>query len=113
MMSDVSTIPRVHLDAFEQLAPSVRSFLVESQRRVIDHCARLLAAEDLTEDHRNRLTRLAGVAKAELQRLVEQVSAVPSVTSDPFWPGPSPGRKSAAHLGNRRLALGRFFHRSS
>jgi hypothetical protein len=70
-MSDVATIPRARQDAFERLAPSVRSFLAESQRRVIRHCERLLAAHDLAADYRNRLTGLAGVAEAELQRLVD------------------------------------------
>lgn len=49
--------------------PSVRYFLVESQRRVIEHCWRLLKAQDLAAEHRRRLTRLAEMAEAELQRL--------------------------------------------
>ena len=32
---------------------------------------RLLAAHDLAANYRNRLTRLAGVAEADLQRLVD------------------------------------------
>jgi hypothetical protein len=44
-------------------------FLVESQRRVIEHCERPLAAHDLAADYRERLTRLAEVAEADLQRL--------------------------------------------
>jgi hypothetical protein len=40
-------------------------FLVESQRRVIEHCERLLGAHDLTADYRERLTRLTEVAEAD------------------------------------------------
>jgi hypothetical protein len=69
-MSDFSTSLTVRQDAFEQLAPSVRSFLVESQHRVIEHCGRLLSAGDLAADHRHRLTRLVTIAEAELQHLV-------------------------------------------
>ena len=48
--------------------PSVRPFLAESQRRVIDHCRRLLKAQDLATEHRERLIRLVELAEAELQR---------------------------------------------
>jgi hypothetical protein len=48
---------------------SVRSFLVESQRRVVEHCRRLLKAQDLAAEHRQRLTRLVELAEAELHRL--------------------------------------------
>ena len=54
--------------AFER-PRSVRSFLVESQRRVIEHCMRLLKAQDLAAEYRQRLTRLVELAEAELQRL--------------------------------------------
>jgi hypothetical protein len=68
-MSDFLTDVRSpETPVFESL-PSVRSFLVESQRRVIEHCGRLLKAQDLAAEHRQRLIRLAGLAKAELQRL--------------------------------------------
>lgn len=70
MMTPDSTMPRARQDAFEHLAPSVQSFLVESQRRVIEHCERLLAAYDLAADYRDRLTRLAEVTEADLQRLI-------------------------------------------
>jgi hypothetical protein len=40
-----------------------------SQRRVIEHCRRLLKAQDLAAEHRQRLTRLVGLAETELQRL--------------------------------------------
>jgi hypothetical protein len=70
-MTEFSTSNRIQQDVFERLAPSVRSFLVESQRRVIEHCGRLLTAQDLAADHRHRLTRLAGIAEAEMQRLLD------------------------------------------
>jgi hypothetical protein len=54
---------------FESL-PSVQSFLVESQRRVIQHCRRLFKAQDLAAEHRQRLTRLVDLAEVELQRLL-------------------------------------------
>jgi hypothetical protein len=49
--------------------PTWQSFLVESERRVIGHCLRLLAAPDLTAEHRQRLTRLVAAAETELQHL--------------------------------------------
>jgi hypothetical protein len=48
---------------------SVQSFLVESQRRVIEHCRRLLKAQDLVAEHHQRLIDLVDMAEAELQRL--------------------------------------------
>jgi hypothetical protein len=54
---------------FQQLPPNVRSFLFESERRVIEHCLRLLRARDLAGDHRERLIRLAKLAETHLQRL--------------------------------------------
>ena len=54
---------------FEQLPPSVRSFLTESERKVVKHCLRLLQLPDLSTDHRRRLVRLAGLAETHLQRL--------------------------------------------
>jgi hypothetical protein len=61
---------------FQQLPPSVRSFLFESERRVIDHCLRLLRARDLPGDHRQRLIRLAKLAETYLQRLEGNQSIV-------------------------------------
>ena len=49
-------------------APGVQSVLIESQRR-IEHCRRLLKAQDLAAEHRQRLTRLVELTEAELQRL--------------------------------------------
>jgi hypothetical protein len=52
----------------------VRRFLIESERRVIVHCRKLLDDQNLpTEDHR-RLTRLLGQAEARLQALASQAA---------------------------------------
>jgi hypothetical protein len=69
-MSDLLTSVRVppETPVFER-HPNVRSFLIESQRRVIEHCMRLLKAQDLAAEHRQRLTRLVQMAEAELQSL--------------------------------------------
>jgi hypothetical protein len=69
-MSDLLTSDRLPpaTPVFEQL-PSVESFLVESQRRVIEHCRRLLKYQDLAAEHRQRLTRLVELTEAELPRL--------------------------------------------
>jgi hypothetical protein len=70
IMSDFPTSLRVppETPAFER-PRSVRSFQVESQRKVVEHCRRLLKAHDLAAEHRQRLTRLVEMAEAELQRL--------------------------------------------
>ena len=49
------------------------AFLMESQRRVISHCERLLPANDLTSEDRARLVRLAqcprsGTGPSDLRR---------------------------------------------
>jgi hypothetical protein len=54
---------------FEPRPPIVRTFLIESERRVIGHCLRLLAAPDLSTEHRQRLTGLVAAAETELRRL--------------------------------------------
>lgn len=51
------------------LPQTVRAFLMESERRVLLHCQRLLARENLPDDERQRLTQLAVAAEQELQRL--------------------------------------------
>ena len=70
IMSDLLTTVRFppETPVFER-PHSVRSFLVESQRRVVEHCRGLLKAQDLAAEHRQRLTRLVEMAEAELQRL--------------------------------------------
>ena len=50
------------------LPETVRAFLVESERRVLLHCQKLLA-QDLPGDERQRLLRLADAAEREVQRL--------------------------------------------
>ncbi|MBR0914372.1 MULTISPECIES: hypothetical protein [Bradyrhizobium] len=44
-------------------------YLIESQRRVISHCERLLPASDLAPEDRARLMRLRNDAEAQLARL--------------------------------------------
>ena len=49
-------------------------FLIESERRVIVHCRKLLDDQNLpTEDHR-RLTPMLGQAEARLQDLASQAA---------------------------------------
>ena len=47
----------------------VRRFLIESQRRVIAHCRKLLQAQALTFTERGRLSRVLGAAETELEFL--------------------------------------------
>jgi hypothetical protein len=47
----------------------VRRFLIESERRVIAHCYKLLEREGLSFTERGRLNRLLSRAEAELQSL--------------------------------------------
>jgi hypothetical protein len=69
-MSNVLTSVRFSPEKpVSERSPGVQSFLVESQRRVIEHCRRLLQAQDLAAEHRQRLTRLVELTEAELQRL--------------------------------------------
>lgn len=49
--------------------PGVKSFLIRSERKVIEHCGRLLKANELTSEDRRRLTRLVDLVETELQRL--------------------------------------------
>ena len=51
------------------LPEAVRAFLVESERRVLLHCQRLLVQDDLPDEARKRLDRLALGAERELHRL--------------------------------------------
>jgi hypothetical protein len=64
------TLPQSESAVFERLPPRVRTFLIESERRVIEHCIRLLALRDLTLEHRQRLSRLVGLVEAQSQGLV-------------------------------------------
>jgi hypothetical protein len=51
------------------LPESVRAFLLESERRVLSHCRKLLTQDNLPPDERQRLLRLATEAEDEIQRL--------------------------------------------
>ena len=51
------------------LPESVRAFLIESERRVLLHCQKLLARDNLPDNERQRLLRLTAAAREELQRL--------------------------------------------
>jgi len=51
------------------LPESVRAFLMESERRILLHCQRLLVQDNLPSDERQRLLRLAAAAEEEIQRL--------------------------------------------
>lgn len=53
------------------LPESVRAFLIESERRVLLHCQKLLA-QDPSDDERQRLLRLAQAAEQEVQRLADR-----------------------------------------
>ena len=50
------------------LPETVRAFLIESERRVLLHCQKLLAQDNLPDGERQRLQRLAA-AEEEMQRL--------------------------------------------
>jgi hypothetical protein len=53
----------------EPTTEQVRRFLIESERRVVLHCRKLLGAKSLSFEHRRRLTQVLGAAETELQRL--------------------------------------------
>jgi hypothetical protein len=72
------TLPQSESAVFERLPPSVRTFLIESERRIVEHCIRLLALPDLTLEHRQRLSRLVGLVEAQSQGLVTGRRAVSS-----------------------------------
>jgi len=76
----------------ERIAPpagdQVGRFLIESKRRVIVHCRKLLDDQNLpTEDHR-RLTRLLGRAEARLQDLASQTAVQEENWTKIFFGGP-------------------------
>ena len=48
---------------------TARRFLIESERRVIVHCQKLLAANNLPDEHRQRLGRLLEQARDQLRRM--------------------------------------------
>jgi len=51
------------------LSETVRTFLIESERRVLLHCEALLVQDNLPGHERQRLLRLAAAAEEEIQRL--------------------------------------------
>ena len=53
-------------------ADRTRRFLVDSERRVILHCKKLLGEPDLPFEERRRLTRLLNEAEARLQGFASQ-----------------------------------------
>jgi len=57
-----------HADA--PLDDHVRRFLMESERRVVLHCRRLLDDQNLPAEERRRLMRLHGAAEERLECLV-------------------------------------------
>jgi hypothetical protein len=53
----------------EPRTEQVRRFLIESERRVVLHCRKLLSQGSLSFEHRRRLTKVLSEAETELQRL--------------------------------------------
>lgn len=51
------------------------AFVIESQRRVVSHCEKLLAAGDLPPVARDRLSRLLSEAEGELRQLTRAEAA--------------------------------------
>ena len=51
------------------LPETVRAFLIESEQRVLLHCQKLLAQDNLPDGERQRLLRLTAAAQEEVQRL--------------------------------------------
>ena len=63
------------LHAFADARPfpdSVQGFLVKSERRVLEHCQRMLKLKGLAHDRRQTLLRLEAAARRNLDRLEEQ-----------------------------------------
>jgi hypothetical protein len=52
-----------------ELPETVRTFLIERERRVLSHCQKLLADDNLPRDERRRLLRLSAAADQQMQRL--------------------------------------------
>ncbi len=57
------------LKSVEPEGKELRRFLIESERRVIWHCQKMLARQGLSFADRRRLTSVLGKAESELQRL--------------------------------------------
>jgi hypothetical protein len=67
-MSTPSTCPPA-IHGERQLPETVRTFLIERERRVLSHCQKLLADDNLPRDERRRLLRLSAAADQQMQRL--------------------------------------------
>ena len=67
-MSKRATWPPASRDE-PPLSEAVRTFLIESERRVLLHCQKLLTLDNLPDSERQRLLHLAAVAEEEMQRL--------------------------------------------
>ena len=50
---------------------SHHAFLIRSERKVIEHCRRLLAQDGLSEAQAQRLQALLAASEAELARMTE------------------------------------------
>jgi hypothetical protein len=62
--------PQVSERPDRPLPNAVRAFLIESERRIAEHCRSLLERNGLSGEERRRLTRLASKAEVGLQRLM-------------------------------------------
>ena len=51
------------------LPDAVRAFLIKSERRVLLHCQKLLAQDNLPDGERQTLLRLTAAAQEEMQSL--------------------------------------------
>jgi hypothetical protein len=67
-MSKLATWPPASRDE-RPLPGAVRTFLIESERRVLLHCQKLLTQDNLPDGERQRLLRLAAAAEEAMQRL--------------------------------------------
>lgn len=59
----------VALGKQHSLPETGRPFLVESQRRVLWHCQKMLAHDNLSDEQRQRLLRLLAATEKEMQQL--------------------------------------------
>jgi hypothetical protein len=64
-------IPSPHSQKTYAVSPPnpAHAFLLKSERRVILHCEKMLAANGLPDDQRRRLTQISNEAIGQLQQL--------------------------------------------
>jgi hypothetical protein len=67
-MSKLATRPSASQGG-RPLPETVRAFLLESEHRVLSHCKKLLAQDNLPDDERQRLLHIAATAGEQMQRL--------------------------------------------